>query len=111
MICKVKQLFYNKYEPRNPEQIFAPGAYVKVNDPSRAKGLIERGIIVEAEAPKDTEIKVLNDQRKDGDPKSPEEQGDALEEMTVKQLTEMARERGVEVPKRVKKGELIDLLR
>jgi hypothetical protein len=111
MICKVNQLFYNKHEPSNPEQIFAPGTYVKVNDLSRAKKLIERGIVVEAEAPKDTEIKVLNDQRKDGDPKSPEEQGDALEEMTVKELTEMARERGVEVPKKARKDEIIDLLK
>lgn len=110
MIGKVLQLFYNQYEPNNPEQVFAPGAYVKVNDPARAKSLIERGIIVEEKAPKNTDIKELNE-RKDGDPISPKGQGQALVELTIKQLTEMAAERGIEVPKKIKKAELIDLLK
>lgn len=115
MICKVNSLFYNQYEPSNPEQIFAPGSYVQINDPTRAQKLIERGIIVEAKAPEDTDVRVLNEpideQRKDGGPESPEGQGQTLEDMSIKQLTELATERGIEVPKKVKKGDLIDLLK
>lgn len=117
MILTASKTFYDK--GMNPRQLVYRGESFLVSD-VKGKELIRAGL---ARAGQDYETKIIEPERKE-DPKEPvkeqpEEEtkepdptaeAEPLHEMTVKQLKELLRARGISYDSDAKKADLIELL-
>lgn len=89
----ITELLYDRY---NPERVFKKNEILKVNDPERARNMLARGLVMEVADQKDY-IEL--------DPSK------TLDDLTIKELKKLADEKNIEYDAKIKKDELIDLLK
>lgn len=89
----ITELLYDRY---NPERVFKKNEILKVNDPERARNMLARGLVMEVADQKDY-IEL--------DPSK------TLDDLTIKELKKLADEKNIEYDSKIKKDELIDLLK